>query len=106
MISLVTGGSGFIGSSLVSHLIAKDVQVVVLDDFSGSKIENLSSQSNSSNLEIIVGSILDEALVTKLMKGVTHCFHLAANVGVEKINIEPIKSLEVNLRGSEIVLLS
>jgi UDP-glucose 4-epimerase len=104
MISLVTGGSGFIGSSLVSHLIAKDVQVVVLDDFSGSKIENLSSQSNSSNLEIIVGSILDEALVTKLMKGVTHCFHLAANVGVEKINIEPIKSLEVNLRGSEIVL--
>ena len=104
MISLVTGGSGFIGSSLVNHLIVKGFQVVVLDDFSGSKIENLSSQNNSPSLEIIEGSILDQVLVTKLMKNVTHCFHLAANVGVEKINNEPIKSLEVNLRGSEIVL--
>jgi UDP-glucose 4-epimerase len=55
-------------------------------------------------LSIIKGSILDQELVTKLMKDVTHCYHLAAALGVEKINNDPITSFETNLKGSEIVL--
>jgi UDP-glucose 4-epimerase len=101
---LITGGAGFIGSHLVDHLISKEYPVIVLDDFSGYGEENLKGNINSQNLKIVKESILDEKLVLKLMSGVTHCYHLAASLGVEKINSDPIKSLEVNLKGSEIVL--
>ena len=101
---LITGGAGFIGSHLVDHLISKGDQIIVLDDSSGSGDVNLSSHNNSTDLEIINGSILDQVLVTKLMSGVTQCYHLAAALGVEKINNDPLKSFEVNLKGSEIVL--
>jgi UDP-glucose 4-epimerase len=101
---LITGGAGFIGSYLVDRLLANGEQVIVLDDLSGSSTENLILNENSINLEIVQGSILDQELVTHLMSEVTHCYHLAAALGVERINNNPIKSLEVNLAGSEIVL--
>ena len=101
---LITGGAGFIGSHLTRYLLSQDKQVVVLDDFSGAGEENLKQIKESNNLSIIKGSILNQELVTKLMKEVTHCYHLAAALGVEKINNEPLKSFEVNLKGSQIVL--
>jgi len=104
MKTLITGGAGFIGSHLVDHLTTKGDQVIVLDDLSGSGSDNFTGQNSSTDLEIINGSILDHKLVTKLMSGVTQCYHLAATLGVEKINNDPLKSLEVNLKGSEIVL--
>jgi UDP-glucose 4-epimerase len=104
MRTLITGGAGFIGSHLADYLLSADQQVVILDNFSGASEENLSQLSESSNLSIIKGSILDQELVMKLMQDVTHCYHLAANLGVEKINNDPIASLEINLNGSQIVL--
>jgi len=104
MKTLITGGAGFIGSHLVEYLISKGEQVLVLDDFSGSKEVNLSSSSNNEFVKVINGSILDQNLVTELMQSVTKCYHLAAVLGVERINNDPIKSLDVNIKGSEIVL--
>jgi UDP-glucose 4-epimerase len=101
---LITGGAGFIGSHLTRYLLSKDQQVVILDDFSGAGEEDLKQIKESNNLSIIKGSILNQELVTKLMKEVTHCYHLAAALGVEKINNDPITSFETNLKGSEIVL--
>ena len=101
---LITGGAGFIGSHLVDHLITKGDQVIILDDLSGSSNNNLVGQNKSTNLEIVNGSILNQELVTKLMKDVTHCYHLAAALGVEKINNDPITTFETNLKGSQIVL--
>ena len=101
---LITGGAGFIGSHLAERLASRDQQIVVLDDLSASKEENLTSLKENKNISIAEGSILDKELVTKLMKDVTHCYHLAASLGVEKINNDPIGSLEINLNGSEIVL--
>ena len=101
---LITGGAGFIGSHLTEYLLSQDQQVVILDDFSGNGEENLNQVKNSNNLSIIKGSILNQELVTKLMKDVTHCYHLAAALGVEKINNDPITSFETNLKGSQIVL--
>ena len=101
---LITGGAGFIGSHLTQYLLSQDQQVVVLDDFSGAGEENLKQIRESNNLSFIKGSILDQELVTKLMKDVTHCYHLAAALGVEKINNDPITSFETNFKGSEIVL--
>jgi UDP-glucose 4-epimerase len=104
MKTLITGGAGFIGSHLVEYLISKGEQVLVLDDFSGSKEVNLSSSSNNEFVKVINGSILDQNLVTELMQSVTKCYHLAAVLGVERINNDPMKSLDVNIQGSEIVL--
>jgi len=101
---LITGGAGFIGSHLTEYLLSQDQQVVILDDFSGAGEEGLKQTRESNNLSIIKGSILDQELVTKLLKEVTHCYHLAAALGVEKINNEPIISFETNLKGSQIVL--
>ena len=104
MKTLITGGAGFIGSHLSDRLLSSEEQVVILDDLSAASKDNLIMIKERKNISIIEGSILDEELVTKLMKDVTHCYHLAASLGVEKINNDPIGSLEINLKGSEIVL--
>ncbi len=104
MKTLITGGAGFIGSHLSTYLLSLDQQVVVLDDFSGTDRQSLKNYKEISNLTIIEGSILDQELVTKLMKDITHCYHLAAALGVEKINNDPITSFETNLKGSQILL--
>jgi UDP-glucose 4-epimerase len=104
MKTLITGGAGFIGSHLSNYLQSQSQQVVILDDFSGVNVKNQSQLIEGNNLSIVKGSILDYGLVTKLMKDVTHCYHLAAALGVEKINNDPIESLEINLKGSQIVL--
>ena len=57
---LITGGAGFIGSHLVDYLIAKNSQILVLDNFSGLSDGNLNGQKFSSDLDIVQGSILDE----------------------------------------------
>ena len=104
MKTLITGGAGFIGSHLVEYLTSKGEQVLVLDDFTGSKEVNLNSSAKNEFVKVVNGSILDQNLVTELMQSVTKCYHLAAVLGVERINNDPIKSLHVNIAGSEIVL--
>jgi UDP-glucose 4-epimerase len=101
---LITGGAGFIGSHLAQRLSSNDQQIVVLDDLSAGNKENLTLLKANKNISIAEGSILDQELVIKLMKDVTHCYHLAASLGVERINEDPITALEINLKGSEIVL--
>ena len=103
---LISGGGGFIGSHLTDYLLSTGHEVLILDDFSGASQVNLDHAKESNKLSIIKGSILDQDLVSNLMAEVSSCYHLAASLGVEKINSEPIKSLEANLRGSEIVLNS
>jgi UDP-glucose 4-epimerase len=102
--SLVTGGAGFIGSHLIEYLTSKSEQVIVLDNFSGSEQLNLNRALKSGLVEVVSGSILDKKLVDELMQSVTKCYHLAASLGVERINNDALKSLEVNINGTEIVL--
>ena len=104
MKTLITGGAGFIGSHLVEYLALQGEQIIILDDFTGSKKVNLSSSIKNDFVEVVKGSILDQNLVTELMQSVSKCYHLAAVLGVERINNDPIKSLHVNIKGSEIVL--
>lgn len=77
--TLVTGGAGFIGSHLVERLVAAGEQVVVLDNLSSGKRENLPPQA-----ELIVGDITDGALVDDLVKEADSVFHLAALVSVQE----------------------
>jgi UDP-glucose 4-epimerase len=100
---LVTGGMGFIGSYLVEYLVTNGDEVYVLDDLSGVKSRS-KFPKEVEKFNLTVGSILDEKLVTGLMKKVSVCYHLAASLGVEKINQDPFSAFEVNFKGSEIVL--
>lgn len=101
---LVTGGAGFVGSHLVDSLLLDGHQVSVLDDLSTSKPRNLVSAIESPHFKFVQGSILDQTLVQQLVGEVEGCFHLAAALGVERIIERPLESLEINVRGSEIVL--
>ena len=104
MSTLITGGAGFIGSHLVDFLAAQGEQVLVLDDFSSNNKIISKGVPNNELVRVFEGSILDQELVEKSMESVTKCYHLAAALGVERINSDPIKSLEVNIIGTETVL--
>ncbi len=96
----MTGGAGFVGSHLVEKLVSKGEHVLVLDNFSGGKAyRDLGLQS--SKVEIIEGSILDQILVSDLMEHSSKCYHLAAAVGVGRITSKALESLEINIKGTE-----
>ena len=73
---LVTGGAGFIGSNLVDEL-AKDNRVLILDDFSSGKMENIKRHEGKSNIEIISGDIRNRALIDDVTKDIDIVYHLA-----------------------------
>jgi len=77
---LVSGGAGFIGSHLVDRLMGKGFDVVVLDDLSSSRRENLSVHLGKSNFCLVEGDVRDEADVEKALEGVDYIFYLAARI--------------------------
>ena len=99
---LVTGGAGFIGSHLVEALAQRSKQIVVLDNFSTSARMNL--DKIEGKITVVNDSILNEALVNKLVGACDQVVHLAAALGVFNIVNKPLESLKTNLQGSEIVL--
>ena len=104
MHALITGGAGFIGSHLAEALLAEGHTVTVLDNLSTGRLENLSTSGGPPSLHLVVGTILNDALVDKLVERCDVVFHLAAAVGVELIISRPLESLMTNIRGSEVVL--
>ena len=99
---LITGGAGFIGSHLVEQLVSRGDSVTVLDDLSTGNVNNLSKVM--SRIEVQDGNILDEVLINRLISKSDYVVHLAAALGVFNIVNQPLKSLQTNLKGSEIVL--
>jgi len=104
MKALITGGAGFIGSHLDEELLDKGCEVIVLDNLSTGRYENIEHLLRRNNFEFVEGSILDGNLVDKLVEKVDVVFHLAAAVGVDLIVKKPLESLTTNIKGSEIVL--
>jgi UDP-glucose 4-epimerase len=94
---LVTGGAGFIGSTLVKSLITKGYDITVLDNFSTGYLENI---SDLVHVEIVRGDIRDRDLVNNLVKNADGIFHLAANVGNLKSIENPNEDSEINILGT------
>jgi UDP-glucose 4-epimerase len=99
---LVTGGSGFIGSYLIPALVTKGHEVTILDNF----ITSLRpvNKDSSTSINFVEGSILDERLVAQLVYDADQVVHLAAAVGVANIVSSPLRGLQTNVLGSEIVI--
>jgi len=104
MTYLITGGAGFIGSHLAEQLLSMGQGVTVLDNLSTGRLENIAHLKADPNFKLVIGSILDEKLLDKLVEQCQVVFHLAAAVGVELIVKKPLESLTTNIRGSELVL--
>jgi UDP-glucose 4-epimerase len=100
---LITGGAGFIGSHLTEALLHRGHRVLVLDDLSTGSLRNLSNVMHDPNLEVEVGSVIDELKVDRLVHRADVVVHLAAAVGVKLIIEEPLHSFATNIRGSEVV---
>ena len=101
---LVTGGSGFIGGHLVEELLTNGHQVVVLDNMATGHARNLAAVEQDPQLKIVLGSVMDELLVDELVEQSDTVIHLAAAVGVKLIVESPVRTIETNVRGTEVVL--
>jgi len=99
---LVTGGAGFIGSSIAEALLARGETVRVLDDFSSGRRANL--EGLGGKLEVVEGSILDPETVARCMRGVDVVFHEAAIPSVVRSVETPQKSVLANVQGTTVVL--
>ena len=104
MKALITGGAGFIGSHLADRLVERGDQVVLLDDLSTGRLANVDHLDHRSDVEFVLGSILNADLVDHLVSRVDAVFHLAAAVGVSLIVEKPLESLITNIRGTETVI--
>lgn len=96
---LVTGGAGFIGSNLTEALLKQGNRVVVLDNFSTGKMENLVSFLDNPNFSLMVGDIRNMEDCRKAVNGVDYVFHEAALGSVPRSVKDPMTSTAVNIMG-------
>lgn len=99
MQALVTGGAGFIGSSVVDALVADGHEVRVLDDLSSGFEENVNDKA-----ELIVGDVADADTVRKAVEGVDHVFHQAALRAVLRSVNDPLATDRANTHGTLVLL--
>jgi UDP-glucose 4-epimerase len=101
---LITGGAGFIGSHVVDALVARGDGVVVLDDLSTGRRENIAEHLDSGACTLVEGSMLDVEVVDELVAEADAVMHLASAVGVQLVVDRPLDSLLRNVRGNDTVI--
>jgi nucleoside-diphosphate-sugar epimerase len=101
-VHLVTGGAGFIGSSIAEALLAQGERVRVLDDFSSGRRQNI--ETLPGKVELVEGTVVDAATVEKAMQGVDLVFHQAAIPSVVRSVENPKASMLSGVQGTTVVL--
>lgn len=101
---LITGGAGFIGSHLADRLVTRGDDVTIVDDLSTGSMHNIKALKSSNNFEYFIDSVTNERLLAELVDSADVIYHLAAAVGVKLIVESPTRTMETNIRGTEIVL--
>jgi UDP-N-acetylglucosamine 4-epimerase len=103
---VVTGGAGFIGSNLIAVLLAKDNQVVCLDNFSTGKKENITPFLGVKNFTLITGDIRNLSDCEKAVVGADYVLHEAALGSVPRSIKDPSTTNAVNIGGFLNMLLA
>ncbi len=101
---LITGGAGFIGSHLADAYIARGDEVFVLDDLSTGSIDNIRHLRGNPRFQYTIESVHHGPTVAELVDQCDVVFHLAAAVGVRLIVESPVRTIETNVHGTEVVL--
>ena len=102
---VVTGGAGFIGSNL-ARVLARENEVIVIDDLSTGNLENIKDLIDNQSIKFIEGSITDLDLLNKTFKNVDYVFHEAAIPSVPRSVKDPVRSNYVNVNGTLNVLVA
>ena len=102
--SVITGGAGFIGSHLTESLLSQGHRVIVVDDLSTGRKNNIEGLLDNPNVEYIEGSVTEESLVNEVVDRADRVYHLAAAVGVALIAKQPIQTIERNVYPTQLIL--
>jgi UDP-glucose 4-epimerase len=101
---LITGGAGFIGSHLAERLLQRGDEVSILDDLSTGSVENIRHLKTQVRFHHFFDSIQNRSLLAELVDESDVIFHLAAAVGVRLIVESPVRTIETNVYGTQLVL--
>jgi UDP-glucose 4-epimerase len=104
MRALITGGAGFIGSHLSEALLDQGHHVLILDNLSTGSIDNIAHLKGRRGFEYFIDSVDNEPLLAELIDRSDVVFHFAAAVGVKLIVEQPVRTIETNVYGTEVVL--
>ncbi len=101
---LITGGAGFIGSHLAESLLSRGDEVFILDDLSTGSVENIRHLKGNERFHYVFDSLQNKHLLAELTDESDIVFHLAAAVGVRLIVDSPVRTIETNVYGTQLVL--
>lgn len=101
---LITGGAGFIGSHLADAYVERGDEVFVIDDLSTGTIENIQHLKGNPRFHYTIDSVHNQPVTAELVDQCDVVVHLAAAVGVKLIVESPVRTIETNVRGTEVVL--
>jgi UDP-glucose 4-epimerase len=101
---LITGGAGFIGSHLAERLLDRGDRVVLLDNLSTGSVENIRHLKSCERLQYHLDNIENRQLLAELVDDADVVVHLAAAVGVKLIVESPVKTIETNVNGTQLIL--
>jgi UDP-glucose 4-epimerase len=101
---LITGGAGFIGSHLSDAYLERGDEVYAIDDLSTGSIDNIQHLKNNPRFHYTIESVHNQPIVAELVDQCDVIFHLAAAVGVKLIVESPVRTIETNIKGTEVVL--
>jgi UDP-glucose 4-epimerase len=101
---LITGGAGFVGSHLAETLLERGDEVYVLDDLSTGSIDNIAHLKAHGKFHYTIDTVTNEPLLAEMLDRCDTVVHLAAAVGVKLIVEQPVRTIETNVHGTEVVL--
>jgi UDP-glucose 4-epimerase len=104
MKALITGGAGFVGSHLAETLLANGWAVEIIDDLSTGSIDNITHMKEHPAFSYVLDTVMHRSLMLELVDRADVVFHLAAAVGVRLIVEEPVRTIETNIKATELVL--
>ena len=104
MKALITGGAGFIGSHLAERLLKDGDEAAVIDNLSTGSLKNIDGIKEQAGFEFTEGDIRNAELMEPLVEKCDVIYHLAAAVGVKLIAEDPVRTIETNIGGTEVVL--
>jgi UDP-glucose 4-epimerase len=101
---LITGGAGFVGSHLAEALLERGDEVFVIDDLSTGSIDNITHLKPHPKFHYTIDTVTNEPVLAELIDRCDTIVHLAAAVGVKLIVEAPVRTIETNVHGTEVVL--
>jgi UDP-glucose 4-epimerase len=104
LVYLITGGAGFIGSHLAEHLLDRGDEVLLMDNLSTGSMENIRHLKKFSRMHYFLEPLENRQLLAELVDEADVIFHLAAAVGVKLIVESPVRTIETNVNGTQLVL--